>query len=378
MKTWAATAAAVLAAALGGAATAQAQVAFPQTPVGASAANQDVVVVNDDPESITLGQAAVSGPDAPAFPVAADTCAGKTLASGDECTVTVGFTSARIGTHTATLQVPVEGEPDAPLSAGLSGEGIPWLRVTPSLLDFGTVLPFPRNTKDVLVENVSGREVFGLRVRTEPFTGAFLPARDPAPDRCGFTLAAGATCRVPIRFTPSAGVAMEARLVFSNTQTEIGSVTLRGTGAFRPPTPPIRFPTPDATAVLRKRLREALGRLRGRSREVLLRRGLTIRGVVPPAQGRLSLVVRGRRASPRGPGSSPAATVLAARRRVPVQAGQRVTIRARLTRAGRRLLRSGRPLILDVKLTLVARSDDRLSDANGGLRLGRVPRKRSG
>jgi hypothetical protein len=363
--------------ALGGASTAQAQVAFPQTPVGASASNQDVVIVNDDPEfPVTLGQVAVSGPDAAAFRVAADTCTGKTLESGDECTVTVGFTSARVGTHTATLQVPVEGEPDAPLSAGLSGEGIPWLRLTPSLLDFGTVLPFPRNTKDVLVENVSGREVFGLRVRTEPVTGAFLPARDPAPDRCGFTLAAGATCRVPIRFMPSAGVAMEARLVFSNTKTEIGSVTLRGTGAFRPPTPPIKFPTPDATAVLRKRLREALGGLRGRSREVLLRRGLIVRGIVPPAEGRLDLVVRGRRASPRGQGASPAATLVAARRRVPVQAGQRATLQARLTRAGRRLLRSGRPLVLDVKLTLVARSDDGLSEANGVLRLGRVPRKR--
>jgi hypothetical protein len=167
-----------MAAALVGAPAASAQVAFPPTPVGASAANQDVVIVNDRPDfPATLGQAAVSGPDSAAFVVMADACAGETLASGAECTVTVAFRSTRIGTHAATLQVPVDGEPDAPLLAELSGEGIPWLRVTPSVLDFGTALLFPGDTKDVLVENVSGREIFGLRFLIEPFTGAFLRYR---------------------------------------------------------------------------------------------------------------------------------------------------------------------------------------------------------
>ena len=40
------------------------------------------------------------------------------------------------------------------------------------------------------------------------------------------------------------------------------------------------------------------------------------------------------------------------------------------------MLGSGRPLILDVKLTLVARSDERLSEATGVLRLGREPKRR--
>jgi centrosomal CEP192-like protein len=375
MKTWVATAAAVLAAVLVGAPAAMAQVAFPQTPVGASSANQDIAFVNDDPDPVALGQTAVSSSDAAAFQVVVDTCAGETLGPDEECRVSVAFRATRIGTHAATLQVPVEGDPDAPFSVALSGEGIPWLRLTPSVLDFGTVA-FLGPAQDVLVENVSGRET-SLRAWIDPLFAGFALSRAPTPDRCGSTLAAGATCRVGVTFRPQPGVTTEARLVFRGTQTEVGSVTLRGTGAFRPRTPPIRFPTPDATAVLRKGLREALGRLRGRSREIMSRRGLIVRGIVPPAQGRLGLVVRGRRASPRRQGAAPTATLVAARRRVPVQAGQRATIRARLTRAGRRLLRSGRPLVLDVKLALVARSDDRLSEANGVLRLGRVPRKRS-
>jgi hypothetical protein len=57
---------------------------------------------------------------------------------------------------------------------------------------------------------------------------------------------------------------------------------------------------------------------------------------------------------------------------VPVQAGRRTTIRARVTRAGRRLLKSGRRLVLDVRLTLVARTDQRLSEANRVIRLRRT------
>lgn len=123
--------------------------------------------------------------------------------------------------------------------------------------------------------------------------------------------------------------------------------------------------TPGATAVLRKRLRLALQRLRGRSREALLKRGLVVRGIVHPAHGELGLVVHARRAS-----SAP--TVVAARRGLPALAGQRTTIHAHVRRAGRRLLRSGRRLVLDVRLRLVARPDSRLSEAKGVLRLGRA------
>jgi hypothetical protein len=324
------------------------------------------VLVNDGPDPVALGLAGVSGDDAAAFQVVGETCVGAPLASGDACSVTMAFRAARIGTHAATLNVPVEGEPDAPFSAALSGEGIPWLRLTPSVLDFGTVFSLSFHTADVLVENVSGRET-SLLARIDPLGAGFLVSRVPAPDRCGSRLAAGATCRVSVIFRPRPGTgAAEARLVFGGSVTETGSVTIRGTEAPRPPATPITFPTPDGTAVLRKRLRLALQRLRGRSREVLLKRGLVVRGVIHPAHGELGLVVRARRASS-------AATVVAARRGMPALAGQRTNIHAHVTRAGRRLLRSGRPLVLDVRLTLVARPDSRLSEAKGVLRLGRAP-----
>jgi hypothetical protein len=338
-----------------------------------SSASQELVVVNEDPVSVTLGQPAVSGPDAAAFGLVANTCSGQSLASGEECSVTMIFRPARTGAHAATLEVPVEGEPDASFSAELSGEGIQSLRLTPSLVDFGTVF-LTRSQRELLVENVSGREISPLLARIEPFTGRFRIYRPPVPDVCGRTLAAGASCRVGATFIPLPGPTTEARLIFQSSGAEMGSVALRGTWAPRPAAAPIRFPTPDATSALRKRLRAALARLRGRSRAALLRRGLIVRGIVPPAQGALSLLVRGRRASPRKQDASRVARLVAVRRRLAVQPGQPATIRAHLTRRGRRTLTSGRPLILDVNLAFVARSDDRLSEAKGVLRVGRAPK----
>jgi hypothetical protein len=349
-----------------------AQFAFPPMPVGGGPSfGSSVAILNEDPDPIRLGAPAVIGPDAAAFQVAGGTCTGATLpGDGGQCTVRVRFTPGRVGTHTATLQIPVEGQPDAPLSVGLSGEGIPALRLTPAVLDFGTVLAFSGADQDVFVENVSGQQVdLSPSIRPRTGTRPFLIRREFAPDRCGETLAAGATCRVALTFHPQTGGVAEARLVFGRFQTEMGGVGLRGTGIARPrptsPRPtPSPFSTPNATAMLRKRLRVALQRLRGVSRETLLKRGLVVRGMVPPAEGVLGLMVEARRASS-------AATVVAARPRLPARAGRRTTIRARLTRAGRRLLRSGRRLVLDVRLTLVARPDSRLSEANGVLRLAR-------
>jgi hypothetical protein len=367
---------AAICAALAAAPAAGAQDTFPPTPVGASSANESIVLANFDPEPVTLEQPDVSGQDAAAFARGYDSCTGATLAYGDECYVTISFRPARAGTHAATLRVPVQGDPEAPFIAELSGEGIQALRVSPALIDFGSVFAFSEVGQDVLVENVSGQDIANLSARIVPATARSLRLTAAlAPTRCGVELAAGASCHLRVTFRPRVSGPVEARLVFPGPYAEMGSVGLRGTGAPRPPsttprpTPvrtPIRFHTPNATAVLRKRLRAALVSLRGRSREALLKRGLVIRGIFPPAQGVLRVGVDARRPS-RG------AIVEAAKGRLPVQAGRRVALRARLTRAGRRLLRSGSALRLDVTLTLVAQSDNRLSRATSVLRLGRAP-----
>jgi hypothetical protein len=147
---------------------------------------------------------------------------------------------------------------------------------------------------------------------------------------------------------------------------EVGSVALLATTLPRPlPIDPGEGDTEDASAHLGRRLRAALARVRSGqgARAALLRRGLVIRGIRPPARGTLALVVRAR------PSKGSPATLVAVRRRLPVRADERISVRARLTRAGRRLLNSGRPVTLDVTLTLVARSDKLVSSAERVLRL---------
>lgn len=130
------------------------------------------------------------------------------------------------------------------------------------------------------------------------------------------------------------------------------------------PAPP---PSPDFSAELDERLAAALTRIRRVARRTLLRHGLVVRGIVPPVRGTLGLVVRARGRN------GGAGRLVAVRRQLPIQAGHKAFIRARLTRAGRRMLLRGRPLRLRVELTLLARPDGRVSRAFGFVR---VPRRR--
>jgi hypothetical protein len=338
-----------------------ADVSFESTPVGADSAEEEVVFVNEGAEPLTLSPAKVTGADAPAFPIAADSCGIAPLEPGESCSVVAFFRPQRLGAHGATLEVAMDGEPD-PLSLQLSGEGIPWLRITPEVLDFGAVPYGMTSQRELWVENVSGRTISVAPSLVSPTRPFLIPSHTCGPG----VMQPGSTCRVQVQYTATGPG--QRRLSFRDGFTEIGSVILRGT-LMNPPGFEKNPPTPDASAHLGRRLRIALARLRaGRgARAALLRRGLVVRGIVPPARGRLGLVVRARRSK-----GSPA-TLVAVRRRQPAQAADETSVRARLTRAGRRLLRSGRRVTLDVRLTHFARSDQLVSSADRVLRLGRAP-----
>jgi hypothetical protein len=149
----------------------------------------------------------------------------------------------------------------------------------------------------------------------------------------------------------------------------VASVALRGMTLAPASTTVADEDTPDVSARLARRLRAALAPLRGgnRGRAALLRRGLVVRGIVPPVPGMLRLEVwaRGSKRSP--------ARLVAVQRRLAAKADRRTAIQAGLTRAGRRLLRSGRPLVLEIELTMTAQADKLVSTATGVLRLAGRP-----
>lgn len=324
---------------------------------------------------LAAGEPTISGSDVAAFVITDDGCGGQVHADG-VCYVGVTFRPTRDAPHNASLDITVNSES---FSVPLFGIGDPITLMTPSRLDFGTVpVGAPPPPSDVTVQNTSDGPLGPLGITVS----SFLPVFEVSADSCsGVTLAPGGTCQMAVRYTAARGGTASGELIITSApdSRRVGDLALRGATPVnrrRNPLPPRIFPPPaptaDYSAGLDERLGAALARLRrAGGRRALLRQGLVVRGVVPPTRGMLGLVVRarGQRAK--------AGRLVAVRRRQPVQAGRKVLIRARLTRAGRRLLRSGRPLRLKMTLTLVAEPDKRVSSADGSLRLARAPAHRA-
>lgn len=82
-----------------------------------------VVLTNVGAQALALGGIALGGTDPGDFAVAAETCAGRTLAFGQSCTISVRFTPAATGARTASIIV-ADNEPSEHLTIALTGTGV--------------------------------------------------------------------------------------------------------------------------------------------------------------------------------------------------------------------------------------------------------------
>lgn len=347
-----------------------ADVDFDPVAVGTTPDVQGVEFVNEGDDEITLGSTSLTGADPSAFSV--DTpvvCTSVVLSPGEGCTIYLEFDPRRPGLSEATLEVPIADSAEV-LRATLAGEGRASLRFSPSVLDFGTVpgSSTPADTRHVLVENVSGEELSGLRASA----GAGWRVRITADTCSGLSLPPGGTCNLSIAFAGrTAGTYADAVSV-TKASYMLGSLEVRGTivASTKPPFPraprppihqrPVR--TPDATPNLEARLDVAIARWRERGAASLRRGGFGVTALVPPVDGTAYLLVRAR-----GALGKPGRTV--ARGLMPVTAGKRARLQLRATKAGRRLLAAKRATRLEVVLKFVATKDQRVSRVERTLRL---------
>lgn len=95
---------------------------FGSVTTGQGAGAQALVVTNLGAQSLTLSSAVLSGTNGADFSIAADGCAGKTLAFQQSCTITAGFTPSASGAETATLTL-VDNE-TTPGTVTLTGTGV--------------------------------------------------------------------------------------------------------------------------------------------------------------------------------------------------------------------------------------------------------------
>ncbi len=176
--------------------------AFGSQAIGTPSAPLTVKVTNWSLASVTLGAAAMSGPNGSDFAagVATDACSGQTLAPGFECTIQVIYTPAAIGAGKALLTLTHSASTPA-LTVDLTGAGfvpVPIATVSPASLIFATALGTTSASQAVTVTNTGAAD---LTVTGVTVTGA--NASDFAATNGCATVAPGGSCQVTVTFTPA-------------------------------------------------------------------------------------------------------------------------------------------------------------------------------
>lgn len=155
---------------------------------------------------------AAAGPDARAFLIAGDRCAGSTLAPDERCTVAVTFRPRHEGGQRG--QVVVRSEAVAkPVTVPLRGTGTaPHLGLEATKVDFGQVRVSTRAERKLTLTS-SGRaplEIRGLAL-SGPAASDFRIADDPCSK--SLSIAPGDHCTLTLEAAPTAEGDLEASLV---------------------------------------------------------------------------------------------------------------------------------------------------------------------
>lgn len=339
---------------------------FGQLPAGDRSAPQTVVLTNPGILPAHVGPVSLGGSQA--FSISEDSCAGATLEPGGWCAVSITFTQREAGAFEATLTIHSDAEA-APHVVALRGGGassgpptvmrMP-LQVVPYRVSFGRVPEGTSQVREVVVRNISDAKSDPLNSRIEGTPGAPSDQFQVSADTCGHVaLSPGSACRIAVRYTAPAAGRQTAFLRISWGTWRVGvSLTGESVRATRPPAP---SPPTIAGALLARPLRAATARWARARRQTLRRRGFVVTGIEIPSAGTAHLTLRQVR---------PGRAVVIARGQVEVSPGTRTTLRARITAAGRKLLRRRRPLNAHAAVSFAA-LDGRRATATRAVRLRR-------
>jgi len=195
---------------------------FSTTAVGSTSSAKSVTLTNNLSGLLTFSSIAASGP----FGIASNTC-GTSVAGGATCNVGVTFTPTATGAATGTLTF-TDSAGNSPQTVNLSGTGSsPSSPVTlsASSLNLGTVAV--GSTSAAATVTLTNRQSTTLTISSVGISGPFAIASN----KCGTSLAAGASCAVGVTFTPTATGAATGTLNFTDTASNSPQkVSLSGTG----------------------------------------------------------------------------------------------------------------------------------------------------
>ncbi len=191
------------------------QVDFGESRVGRGGPTREITLASTGSGAVEIGSVGLAGPDPGAFAVRSNGCDGKTLASGESCTLVVGFQPRQEGVQSARLEArsPVL---DQAVTVALRGAGAaPRVAFSPRELAFGRV-PATRSDTRTLTVTSAGR--VPLEVRRIDLVGPDAAAFEVTKEDCteALTLAPGDTCRVSVRFAPTREGQPSARLAVTH------------------------------------------------------------------------------------------------------------------------------------------------------------------
>lgn len=221
-------------------------VAFGETPLGATTEGTTVTVRNRGGSPARIASVGLAGAEPSSFRIREDRCSGEELEPGERCTVSIEFRPRQEGVQEARLALASPDLPEdrrAPAVAFAGAGAAARLSVSPRSVPFGEVRVTASEEAGVELAN-SGRAP--LEVRDLAISGEAAREFSIAGTDCDATvpLGPGDSCRVTLRFTPSAEGERRATLhVRHDGVGGPGAVELRGT-ALPAPAPRIAVSPP--------------------------------------------------------------------------------------------------------------------------------------
>jgi hypothetical protein len=171
---------------------------FSNQPVNATSAPLTLTIANTGGAPMSDVGFQILGTSSSSFATGATTC-GAALAKGSNCTLQVTFTPSASGTVNATLTVSSSSSQVKPVRVPLSGSGQTdaGLNATPTELKFAaTAVGQSSAAQTVTITNSAAASAAGLSLST---TGQFSLTQN----KCGTTLAGGASCTTGVVFSPA-------------------------------------------------------------------------------------------------------------------------------------------------------------------------------
>lgn len=159
------------------------------------------------------------------FAIATNQCTGRSLSSGQACSVSVTFTPTALGLQTGTLSF-TDNVGTSPQTVTFSGTGVEPATVTPtSAIYIKRVVGTTSSAKTFILANHQNVTLTGLEIAT---TGDFAISATT----CSTSLAAKKQCAVSVTFTPTQPGTRTGTLSFSDSAANSPQVvTFTGTGA---------------------------------------------------------------------------------------------------------------------------------------------------